>query len=68
MPDDFEAEQDLRVLTESERIKRDTSRMGRAKRFAQRKSEEFDRLAKDLPGTKPKGFNSSVRDSKMRER
>lgn len=65
MPDDFEAEQDLRVLTEAERIKRDTGRVARARSFAERQSEEFKRLGESLPKAKTKGFNGSARNSKM---
>ncbi len=66
MPDDFEAEHDLHVLTESKQIAKDAGRMQRAKSFAERKRDEMDQLAKDLPGVKPRGFNSSVRGSKMK--
>ena len=65
MPDDFQAEHDLHVLVESDEIRRDTARIARAKGLAERRRDQFDRMAKSLPGKKPGGINGAVRNSKM---
>ena len=65
MPDEFEAQFDLETLVRAKEIEKDLPRMQRAKLFAEKKREEFDRLARDLPGRPPRRFNGSVKNSKM---
>ncbi len=65
MPDEYEAQYDVETLARAKEIVKDLARMDRAKRFAEKKREEFDRLAKDLPGKPARRFNGAVRNSKM---
>ncbi len=65
MPDEFEAQFDLETLVRAKEIGKDQARMDRAKRFAEKKREEFASLARDLPGKPPRRFNGAVKKSKM---
>ena len=62
---DFEAEDDLRTLVRAQEIEDDPSRVMRARKFAAQKEEEFSKLAANLPGRRPRGFNGSVRKTGM---
>jgi hypothetical protein len=42
---DWEAEADMRTLSEAEKIKNDPGRVARAKQYARRKSVEYAKLA-----------------------
>ena len=65
MPNDFEAQMDLETLAQAKEIEKDPSRVDRAKRFAEKKSEEYGQLSKSLPGKPARRFNGAGRDSKM---
>ena len=63
--DDFEAQEDAFTLLRSKQIEKDSGRLSRAKQFAERKRDEFDQMAKDLPNVKRKPVNNGVHNSKM---
>lgn len=44
--DDFQAEQDMHILQEAERVAKDPTRMARAREVAKAKAEELNRFAK----------------------
>lgn len=64
--DDYEAESDLNAIVRAKEIEADESRMARAKRFAEKRKNEFAEVAASLPGKAPSGFDGAVRGSRMR--
>ena len=67
MPDDFQAEEDLRVLTIADVIQRDSGRIKRARRFAERKSDEMRQIAENLPTARAKPINGSPRETSFKK-
>ena len=65
---DFEAQMDLEALRTAKEVENDPSRIARARAFAERRRDELAEIAGNLPGRPSRGFNKSVRNSKMRPR
>ncbi len=63
--DDFEAEHDIHILEEAEKIKDDASRQSRMRSFAERKRETFDKIVKSHTPAQ-RNFNNSTKGG-MRE-
>ncbi len=63
--DDFEAEDDLRVIIQSKKVHADASRMARAHSVLDRKQEDLRQMRTELGASQPKPFNRSVRNTKM---
>ena len=63
--DDFQAEGDLEALARAKEIEQDPARLASAKNFAERRKEEFARIAESLPGKPARRFNGSVKNSRM---
>ena len=65
---DLQAEYDLNLLVEADRIKGDPGRLGRAKSYADTKSEQLNNISERVFGKQePKGFNGGVKNSSMRK-
>ncbi len=67
MPDDFQAEEDLRVLSIADVIQRDGGRVKRARRFAERKADEMRQIAENLPTARAKPLNGSPRETSFKK-
>ena len=65
MADEFEAQFDLETLVRAKEIEKDIGRMDRARRFAEKKRDEFRDVANDFPSKPKRRFNGEVRNSKM---
>ena len=65
MMKDYQAENDLHMLMEAEMIKKDSSRLGAAKRHVETQKEHLDMMSKHLFPVSEKPFNNSVKHSKM---
>lgn len=62
---DFRAEGDLDALIRTKEIQEDPARQDAAKRLAETRKEDAARVADSLPGRSKRGFDGSVRKSKM---
>ncbi len=65
MPDEFEAQMDLETINRAREIEKNPGRMDRAKRFAEKKSDEYSAFAGKIPGKPKQSFAGAVRNSRM---
>lgn len=63
---EFEAEGDMRVLMESDRIKADSRRMNRAKDFAMSKRERLTEFIDTVQEKRTNRINGAVQNSKLK--
>lgn len=62
---DYEAQGDIEALARAKAIEADPARLANAKRFADDKRQEYEKIAKSIPDRPKQRFNGAVRKSKM---